>query len=142
MREQNLISESHGPSSPISRDTELNYPPGGQELPQLHGTSEKNGFEKEANETQRGMQSRHLTMIGMSSNTLFSWHFCRLNHLFWPSYWWDHRYWNILECRDCTSIELIFTLKLTFIASRPYRQGALEVPFYLILFSVYSFTLL
>ena len=72
MREQNTISESQGPSSPISRDIEFNYPPGEQELPQLHGTLEKNGFEKEANETQREMQSRHLTMIGMSLNTPFS----------------------------------------------------------------------
>ena len=70
MTEQILVSEgsssqSTHPILPVSHDKvgTTSLP-----LPQVDGTSEseKEGLKKVVNETQRGMQSRHLTMIGTS----------------------------------------------------------------------------
>ena len=72
-----------------------------------NGTSEMNGSRKVGgNRTHRGMKSRHLTMIGMYPNYC---DYCqyRLN-LLSPSYWWYHRYRNILECRNRALIALTF----------------------------------
>ena len=77
MTEQTLISEqplglhSYPPSSsilPISHsDIGISSAQDSTtECPSLHGTQQKKGLWNVANETQRGMQSRHLVMIGMS----------------------------------------------------------------------------
>ena len=121
---------------PISRDTSSL---GSFKFVQPHGTSEMDSAQKVVNETHRGMKSRHLTMIGMY---LILW-CCRLKtlNLLLPtgSYGWYDRYWNILECGNCASIELTF-ITLRFIASRLYQQAVLQVPFSLMLFLAYSFT--
>jgi len=62
------------PISTLSRDTQAQVQAGestsessdiSAEFAQPHGMSEMNGSRKAANETHRGMKSRHLTMIGM-----------------------------------------------------------------------------
>ena len=66
---------------PQAQDSSYTYPPsmptlvgdsgitsldGSVALPKPNGTPVKTGFWVETNDTQRGMKSRHLTMIGMS----------------------------------------------------------------------------
>ena len=81
MTEQNLISEQHlslhtyPPSSPVlpisHNDVQVvisSAEHATRKLPTLHGTQQQEGIWDVANETQRAMLSRHLTMIGMSLN--------------------------------------------------------------------------
>ena len=60
-------SYTYPPSMPtLARDSGVISPDGSAELPKPIGTPVKTGFWVETNDTQRGMRSRHLTMIGMS----------------------------------------------------------------------------
>ena len=147
-KQQNLISEQ-----PLSLHP---YPSSSSSLPTSHAATLTSALRKTLQENSpHSMASNKGEGYGMSRIKpnvewrvgISQWLVCTpviivlssLN-LLSPSYWWYHRYRNVLECRKRASIELTFIL-LTFTASSPYRCAVLQVHFSLIVSSAYSFTL-
>ena len=128
----------------LARDSGITSPDGSAEaaeLPKPNATPVKTRFWVETNDTQRGMSSRHLTMIGLSWNIWFGWLSSKIVLVIALGGTIGTGIFLSAGIVRWLSLPAYCCMKLTSIASRPWRRVVLEVHCCRILFSAYSFSL-